>query len=167
MRPRATTSRDRAHAVVRHCFAALVIGIDALAISGVVLSTLIAFTGTSLHGTTGENLVLGGVFGGGAALLHVNGFVRSLGDRAGGGQPASFLCALEYLTGQLIVVVSLLLPGQARWRYVEEWQDALRDVADESGTSRWWRTSAEVLQCVRAAVLLAVILRCGRRRVSR
>ncbi|MCZ7437818.1 hypothetical protein O7598_15525 [Micromonospora sp. WMMC241] len=50
-----------------------------------------------------------------------------------------------------------LLPPDVRHRYVEEWRDGLQAVLREQGSRRRW--ADELVQCLRAAVSLAIVLR--------
>lgn len=65
-----------------------------------------------------------------------------------------------------LIGAGMLLPARVRDRYVEEWRDALYEVLYERETA-WYQLIDTLAQCVRAAVVLALLLRIRRLRTAR
>ncbi|WBB79038.1 hypothetical protein O7606_23070 [Micromonospora sp. WMMD882] len=155
--------RARAGALARQCGYVVVVATDAVGLLGVALGLvcaliLLAEAESPMRLADGVSSV--GAVGTGVALLRLNGFLRERDGRsrhrAGVRSPGDRV-ALGIVTG-----AGRLLPASARERYVEEWRGLTRDaLLDPDASGR--RAVAEAAQCLRAAVVLAVVLRTVRR----
>lgn len=154
--------------VARRCGSAAVVAADALGIFGVTIGICALLYLTAGEGPvpTGHGVGSVGLAGVGILLLRVTGFLRGLvGWRPTGS--ASFARTLgEELAERAVTRAGTLLPERIRDRYVEEWRSSVHDALREPGAA-WHRRAAEVLECLRAAVVLAVVLRLAPCGVSR
>lgn len=145
--------------LARRCGSAAVVVADAVAICGVTIGicALAYLPNADDPVPAGQWAGSVGLAGGGVLLLRLVGFLRDPDGRPVGS--ASFARPLGAgLAERVVTRAGSLLPERARDRYVEEWRSSVHDVLGQPG-SAWHHRAAEVLQCLRAAAVLAVVLR--------
>ncbi|WDZ85493.1 hypothetical protein [Micromonospora cathayae] len=143
-------------AVVRRCGAVAVVTADAVGIMGTSLGLLAGLITMAEAGGLTQSAGGVGVAGMGVALLRLNGFLRDLGGTFG---PGSGTRPVGYgFTERVVSWAGTLLPPASRHRYVAEWHGLAHDALHEPGAP-WHRPLTEAFQYVRAAVVLAVVLR--------
>lgn len=155
--------------VARRCCLIAIVVVDSVAISCLTIGVCALLASSGLSGQVGLEASVGsaGMAGGGVVLLRINGILRRFGHSL---VTAGAPCAPgigDRISERVIARAGGLLPAWARDRYVEEWSDILHGAAAERGRMRWPTRGAELLQCLRAVVVLSVTLRLGQRRVTK
>ncbi|MBY8875046.1 hypothetical protein K7640_24770 [Micromonospora sp. PLK6-60] len=134
------------------------VSVDAVAISGTAIGFLALF---ALVPDPLRMLGGVGVVGGSVLVLRVNDRLRDVVAAPGVPPTPAGPWLVTGWSRRGLACAGALLPAWARDRYLEEWQDGLCEVRQGGRLSRRQRAD-EVVQCLRAALALAVVLRLRR-----